>query len=327
MSRPKSDKRPQKRQALGRGLGALIPEAKKTKRPDPAAPSEREPSGPQAASTGLKTLPIERLHPGASQPRKKFDDEALEELAASIKTYGLVQPIVVTARANTPGHYDILAGERRWRAAQRAGLHDVAVVVRDTPASERLELALIENLQRADLTPIEEARAYQSIIDMHGYSQSELATRVGKDRSTVANSLRLLKLPTSIQDMLQEGSLGMGHARALLGLDDPAELTALARLAVTRKLSVRAVEAEVRRRVRAREAADNEGSAEDADERRRHAVIIGDLETRLARVLGAKVKLKTGRKRRGPGKVEIAYASLDDLNRILHVLMGTRDEG
>src|SRR5690606_33327487 len=136
-----------------------------------------------------------------------FDEAALDELAASIRSYGIVQPIVVHPVTNTPGHYAILAGERRWRAAQRAGLHDVPVVVRDTDASERLELALVENLQRAELTPIEEARAYQGILDLNGYTQAELAGRVGKDRSTVANALRLLRLPERVQDMLQDGRL------------------------------------------------------------------------------------------------------------------------
>ncbi len=323
MSRSKQGKR----QALGRGLGALIPEAKSPRRDtseaDPS-PSEARPAGPQS-STGLKQLPIERLHPGPAQPRRRFDEDALEELAVSIRNYGLIQPIVATPRPNTPGHYDILAGERRWRAAQRAGLHDVPVVVRDTESSRHLELALIENLQRSDLTPIEEARAYASILDLHGYTHAEMADRVGKDRSTVSNALRLLKLPTSVQDMLQEGRLGMGHARALLPLEDPPQIIALAKRAASTDMSVRAVESEVRKRLRAAEA--ERPDDEDADERRRHAIIISDLETRLARVLGAKVKLKTGRKRRGPGKVEINYASLDDLNRILHVLMGTKGEG
>lgn len=306
------------RKALGRGLGALIP--------DSTPPARRKRSAfdagePKSESSGLKQVPIERLRPGDSQPRKHFDDTALDELAASIKTYGILQPVVVSAIASHPGHYEILAGERRWRAAQRAGVQDIPVVVRASESSERLELALIENIQRADLSPMEEARAFQAIIDLNGYTQVELAERVGKDRSSVANLIRLLRLPVKVQDLVQLGKLGMGHARALLAFDNPADISALAAEAVRRGMSVRKVEAEVRRQIR--EAQAELDPKEEDDDAKRHAIIVADLEKRIGLSLGAPVRLKTGRKKGGPGKVEINYKDLDDLNRILHVLLGT----
>ena len=305
------------RNALGRGLGALIPDS-----PPPGSRQRGAAPAPEKRDEGgLKHLPIERLRPGESQPRSHFDDTLLEELAASIKTYGILQPIVVSALPKHPGNYEILAGERRWRAAQRAGLQEVPVVVRASDASERLELALIENIQRADLSPIEEARAYQAIIDLNGYTQAELAERVGKDRSSVANLIRLLRLPPKVQEMVQEGHLGMGHARALLAFESPADIAALASETIRKKLSVRQVEAEVRKRIR--EALADASAAPEDDDAKRHAIIVADLEKRIGMKLGTPVRLKTGRKRRGPGKVEINYKDLDDLNRILHVLLGT----
>jgi ParB family chromosome partitioning protein len=190
------------------------------------------------------------------------------------------------------------------------------VVVRPTEDEDRLEVALIENLQRADLNPIEEARAFAQLMELRGYNHEELGARVGKDRSTVSNAIRLLGLPEKVQQMVIEGRLSMGHARALLGLDDSAEMIDLAHQIIQRKLSVRATEAEVRKRLRAPE------PTQVDDETRRHAIIVKDLEERLRRTLGARVRLKTGRNKRGPGKIEVSYADLDELNRILHVMMG-----
>jgi ParB family chromosome partitioning protein len=301
-----------KRPALGRGLGALIPEP--TARPIPTQ------SGAAEGVFGVpKQLPIEAVEPNREQPRKRFDDERLRELADSIAAQGIIQPIVVTPLPSGPGQqrYQIIAGERRWRAAQLAGLHSVPVIVRDTPEAERLELALVENLQRADLDPIEEARAYEALIELHGYTHAELAHRVGKERSSVANTLRLLKLPTKVQDMIVDGSLSMGHARALLGLERAAQMHELALEIVRKGLSVRQVEAEVRKRSRP-----PKPEREPDDERKRHEIIVRDLEGRLRRHLGVQARLRTGKSPKGPGTVELPYADLDELQRLLRTLLG-----
>ncbi|MFV8756522.1 ParB/RepB/Spo0J family partition protein [Nannocystaceae bacterium ST9] len=311
-----------KRPALGRGLGALIPEP-----PRPAAPlpSPTPIASGSDRSGSPRELPIEAIEPNPEQPRKHFDPTRLQELAESIKTQGIIQPIVVTTipdRGPDMPRHRILAGERRWRAAQLAGLHTVPVVVRDTPEAERLELALVENLQRADLDPIEEARAYDALLELHGYTQAELAARVGKERSTITNAMRLLKLPDKVQDMVVEGQLGMGHARALLGLDKPSEMRELATEIVRKGWSVRKTEAEVRRRIRA--AADAQTpEPEPDDDRKRHEIIVQDLETRLRRSLGVQARLKTGKSAKGPGVIELPYADLDELQRLLQHLLGT----
>lgn len=221
MSEPES-KLP-RRPALGRGLAALIPQA------PPAA-------GGQAA---VLQLAIERIEPEPGQPRHRFDEAALDELAASIKERGILQPILVR---RSGASYRIVAGERRWRAAQRAGLHEVPALVKELGDQSAFEVALIENLQRQDLDPLEEALAYQRLVDEHGLSQEDVARRVGKDRSTVANSLRLLKLPAPIRDALAAGALSMGHARALLAIEDEARMQRVARETTERRLSVREVE-------------------------------------------------------------------------------------
>lgn len=310
MSRPK-------RPALGRGLGALIPGPAATE----PAPAARSP-GVTASPSGPKTVPIEALEPNRDQPRKRFPEAQLRELAASIESQGIIQPIVVTSLARpSPGEarYQILAGERRWRAAQLAGLREVPIFVRDTPEIERLELALVENLQRADLDPIEEARAFEALIELHGYTQAELAQRVGKDRSTIANAMRLLRLPAKVQDLVIEGQLGMGHARALLGLDRPAQMRELAAEIVRKGMSVRQTEAEVRKRVRPAKP-----EPEPDEERKRHEIIVRDLETRLRRHLGVQARLRTGKSSKGPGTIELPYADLDELQRLLHQLLGER---
>lgn len=298
-----------KRPALGRGLGALIPE------PRVPAPVEQVTS----TRTGARELPIEALEPNRAQPRKRFAEDRLRELAASIESQGIIQPIVVTPlldRGADQPRYQILAGERRWRAAQLAGLQQVPVVIRDTPEAERLELALVENLQRADLDPIEEARAYEALIELHGYTQADLAVRVGKERSTVANALRLLKLPAKVQDMLIEGQLGMGHARALLGLQQPAQMRELAAEIVRKGLSVRQTEAEVRRRSQP-----PKPEPEPDEDRKRHEIIVRDLETRIRRHLGVQARLRTGKSSKGPGVIELPYTDLDELQRLLRMLL------
>lgn len=309
-----------KRPALGRGLGALLPGQAKAgeSKARPSTSKGTEPPADAAPRTGVPTLAIEQLEPNPEQPRKYFDPIKLDELASSIKTQGLLQPIVVSPQIK-PGSggaktYLIIAGERRWRASQKAGLHEVPVVIRSIDEEDRLELALVENIQRADLNPIEEARAYHELIRMREYTQEELAMRVGKDRSTVANALRLLRLPDRVQELVQVGKLSMGHARALLGLEHEDEINAVATEVVRGNLSVRATEAAVRKHN-----AEHRTEA-PSDEEDRRKIIVGELETRLRRRLGARVRLKSKGKK-GNGMIEIPYASLDELDRLLKVLL------
>jgi ParB family chromosome partitioning protein len=245
------------------------------------------------------------VHPSTSQPRKTFDDERLGELAESIRVQGIIQPLVVRERAE--GGYELVAGERRWRAAQRAGLHEVPVVVREIALARAFEMALVENLQREDLNPIEEAEAYQRLVAEFGYTQESLAARVGKDRSTVANALRLLRLPEGVRGLVIGGRLGMGHARALLGLDSDDAIERVARQTVSRALSVRQVEALVRRE---RTRAEATPAAPP-----RPSPAARDLTERLQRALGTRVRLVEA----GPGRgyLEIHFHSLDELDTVL----------
>ena len=318
----KGSKSSKRRPALGRGLGALLPTAAPAPSSVEAAPTASVEPGETAAppGEGLRTIPIERLSPGPDQPRKYFDPDALAELASSIETQGIIQPIVVCPAPPSPGqprHYLIVAGERRWRAAQQAGLHEVPVVVRDVDDEERLELALVENIQRADLNPIEEARAYSQLLTLRSWTQDELAGRVGKDRSTIANALRLLRLPDKVQEFVREGRLSMGHARTLLGLEQENDIVGLAKEVLRSGMSVRATEQAVRKH---NAPAPSPSNPDDETQRRR--IIVKELEDRLRRRLGVRVKLKARGKNKGTGTVEIPYASLDELDRVLHVIMG-----
>jgi ParB family chromosome partitioning protein len=285
-----------KRQALGRGLAALIPSAG-----DGASES---PARGQAGG-GLRTLDIETIHPSSKQPRKHFDDSRLDELAESIRSQGIIQPLVVRVRAG--GGFELVAGERRWRAAQRAGLHQVPAVVREVAESQAFEMALVENLQREDLNPIEEAEGYQRLVAEFGYTQESLSARVGKDRSTVANALRLLKLPPAVRAMVIEGRLNMGHARALLGLEDDHVIERLARQAASRGLSVRQVEALVKR--------ERENGDRPAGQLAQPSPAARDLVRRLEQALATKVKLAESSPT--SGRIEIHYASLDQLDAVL----------
>lgn len=293
-----------KRRALGRGLDALIPTIANDVTDDartPVAESKRD----------HFLAPIEDLHPSPDQPRQSFAENGLEELAQSIRSEGVIQALVVRERtASEGGGFWLIAGERRWRAAQRAGLHEVPVVVREATPAGAFELALVENLQRADLNPIEEAQAYRRLCDEHAYTQDALAERVGKDRATIANALRLLKLPHSVRALVQEGALTMGHARALLGLEDSDAIEAAARKVIARGLSVRATEELVRR---------ERTPAAPAEPPAEKSASVKDLENRLTQRFGARVAVKDKGENRG-GSIEIRYANLDDLDRILDQL-------
>jgi ParB family chromosome partitioning protein len=291
----------QKRKALGRGLAALIP----------GAPLPEASSAPIAArgGDGLRAVAIEEIHPAVSQPRKNFDDARLAELAESIRAQGIIQPVVVRERAG--GGYELIAGERRWRAAQRAGLHEVPAVIRDVAPARAFEMALVENLQREDLNPIEEAAGYQRLVEEFGYTQEALAARVGKDRSTVANALRLLRLPESVRGMVTTGRLSMGHARALLGLETTESMERLARRTVARELSVRQVEALVRR--------EREAGAEPPRPPPGPSPAARDLGERLSRALGTRVRVVE--EAPGRGHLAIDYHSLDQLDALLSRLL------
>jgi ParB family chromosome partitioning protein len=291
-----------KRQALGRGLAALIPAA---------ATSDPEERAQIKSGSSLRTVDIENIHPSGRQPRKRFDDARLSELAESIRSQGIIQPLVV--RVRPAGGFELVAGERRWRAAQRAGLHQVPVIIREVAEAQAFEMALVENLQREDLNPIEEAEGYQHLVAEFGYTQESLAARVGKERSTVANALRLLKLPPSVRAMVVEGRLSMGHARALLGVEDDAVIERLARQTASRGLSVRQVEALVRR--------EREDGGHPAPPPEKPSPAARDLVLRLQRALSARVKLVEA----GPGRghIEIHYGSLDELDAILARILGS----
>lgn len=284
---------------LGRGLDALLPV-----RREPVASA-----GDGADKANVFACPIEKIVPQKGQPRQHFDKDRLEELAQSIREHGLIEPLVVRRRGD---EFEIVAGERRWRAAQRAGLREVLVVVRDATPKEAFELALIENIQREDLNAIEFAEALSRLIEEHGYTQETLADRVGKDRSTVANALRLLKLPEKVRHMVVAGDLSEGHARALLGVSNESSLSALADRVATGRLSVRETEALVRGSKK------GGGSSSGGSGGKSKTAAVRDLEGRLAKKLGTKCEV---RDRDGKGEIVVSYSSLDELDRLLELLL------
>lgn len=286
-----------RRPALGRGMAALLSNA-----PAPQAGAAHALGG--VPGRNLLALPIEAIERNPEQPRKKFDEVKLEELAASIREHGVVEPILVRRDG---ARYRIVAGERRWRAAQRAGLREIPAIVREASDREAFEVALIENIQRADLNAIEEAEAYQALVTEHGLTQEALAGRVGKERSSVANALRLLRLPDDVRDAVRDGALDMGHARALLGLEDTESIRKTAQRAIREKLSVRATEALVRQLTRKES---KQASKAPAD-----SPAIKDLTQRLQRRLGARCRVVP--KSAVAGKLEVEYLSLDELDGIL----------
>jgi len=287
-----SDRTPKR--ALGRGLSALIPQA--------SVPIQ----GDLAPADGIIRLPIERIARDPTQPRKTFDEGRLRELAESIRTQGVIQPILVRREG---ADYRLIAGERRWRAAQLAGLHEVPAVVRDVTPAEAFELALVENLQRTDLNPLEEAEGYRRLIQEFGLTQEQVGERVGRDRTSVTNALRLLQLPERVKELVASGALGMGHARALLGMAAAGmDLTAAAERVVREQLSVR----ETERLVRTVRVSSSPPARRPAGSTAARAVV-EDLQRRL----GTKVRLED---RGGKGTLEIDFFSYEDLERILALL-------
>lgn len=279
----------QRRGGLGRGLDALI-------------------QGP-ASSEGIQEIDIDAIVPNPRQPRQRIDDLALAELADSIRTHGVIQPVIV-ARSSGTVPYQLVAGERRWRAARLAGLRTIPAIVRDATPRDALELALIENVQRADLTPIEEAQAYHELIEEFGLTQAEVAQRVGKSRAAVANTVRLLQAPAPIQEALSSGQISEGHARALLGLTQAADQLAALAMVIEQGLTVRQTEELVRRWQRA---------PARRPERHPPPAEVQELEEAFRRALGTKVELRPGRQ---GGRLVIHYFSEEELDALYRRLVG-----
>jgi ParB family chromosome partitioning protein len=286
-----TDRKPERR-GLGRGLSALMAEV---------ATAQSDTSETRARD---QRLPVEKLVPNPDQPRRHFDDTALAELAASIKEKGVIQPLIVRAKGEM---FEIVAGERRWRAAQRAQVHDVPVVIRDFTDTEVLEIAIIENIQRADLNPVEEAAGYRALMDRFGHTQEKLAEAMGKSRSHIANLMRLLSLPDDVQGMVRDGRLSAGHARALITTDNA---SALARKVVTEGLSVRQTEALVKKGDSDKPKAKPRVYEKDADLR----ALENDLSAALR--LPLDIVYAGG----GKGTVTITYRSMEEMDRLCKIL-------
>ena len=293
---------PPPKKRLGKGMNVLFGNSTS---PPPAPRSTRDPKN------AVLKVAIEDIEPNQKQPRKHFQDKALRELANSISEHGLMQPIVVRKTGDV---YEIIAGERRWRASQLAGQKTVEVIIKDVADDDVFVLALIENIQREDLNPIEEAEAYRQIIDQRNLTQEQLAEAVGKERSSIANVLRLLKLPPRVRSMVAEGALGMGHARALLSLKSEEDMVKIAQEFVKRGFSARQAEAYVRQKLK---------PASEAEDEDPYVAVPGGAaavkrETEaLVRSLGTKVRFAIKGRR---GKIEIDFSSFDELNRLIEQL-------
>ena len=315
---------PNKKSRLGSGLGSFgLPTEDKEAT---AKTSESKTSNKASTKTVVKevvkevikpveqTVNINTIEPNKSQPRKTFDPDALEELAASIKQYGIIQPLVV---AKHKDYYELIAGERRWRAAKMAGLKNVPVVIKDYTPQEIVEIALIENIQRQDLNPIEEAMAYQRLIDEFSLTQDEVAEKVSKSRPAVSNSLRLLKLTKKVQQMLIDDMLSMGHVRALISISDEELQYETALYVFDKRLSVRETEAYVKKVLSApKSTSTSESSKVD------YSFLYKDIEERIKSSLGTKTTIKA--KNKNKGKIEIEYYSEDDLDRITQILLNAK---
>ena len=278
-----------KKSALGKGLGALMLE------------------NTTEDMVATNTLPISEITPNKDQPRKTFDEAALDELAESIKQHGVLQPLLVRPLPN--GGYQLVAGERRWRASRRAGLREVPVVVKELTDTETMEIAIIENLQREDLNPIEEAEGLQALIDICGFTQEEVASSVGKSRPAIANSLRLLRLPEKVRELTRDGKISAGHARALISLDNDALIIEAAENVIKNKLTVRDVERLAKTR--------DKGNSVSQKRYKRRDSFYDEVELTLSEVLGRKVKVYNGK---GKGTLEIEFYSQEDLKNIANKL-------
>lgn len=285
------------RSGLGRGLDALIPQTK---------PEAEKPAKSEETKETPVMLRLSQVEPNKEQPRKQFDDESIAELAQSIKQYGVIQPIIVVKKGT---RYEIVAGERRWRASRKAGLKEIPVIIKEYSPEEIAEISLIENIQREDLNPIEEALAYRQLIEEHGLTQEELASRISKSRAAIANTMRLLNLHPEVQEMLSSGKLSAGHARALLGITNEAIQAELAKKVVEENLSVRQTEDLVKFHNMPKKEG-SRGIKNDA--------VVRELERAMTKAVGAKVKILQRTEEKG--KIEIAYGSKDQLDEIYKAL-------
>ena len=304
-----------KKSGLGRGLDALFPEKTvqskpkttvKTAKQTKTATPETKKSSQHENSNGERMMKLSMIEPNREPPRKKFDEDALQELADSIKQYGVLQPLLVSDKKD---YYEIIAGERRWRAAKLAGLTEIPVIVKEFSEQELVEISLIENIQREDLNPVEEAMAYKRLIDEFHLKQDEIAERVGKSRTAVTNAMRLLKLSEKVQQMLIDEMITAGHARAILSIADKEKQESIAMKVFDEKLSVRETEALVKRMLEPPKTAKKSkfSSAEDA--------IYESLEEKMKSIMGTRVQIH--RKKNDKGKIEIEYYSKDELERII----------
>lgn len=301
------------KKGLGRGLNALLRTDEPSERSDtliePEKKREIQKDSGNESNKPFSEININLIEPNRKQPRKKFDTEKLEALSDSIREHGLIQPILVTHSEN--GRYTIIAGERRWRASKKAGLTEIPAIIRDYPEIEAAQIALIENLQREDLNPIEEAAGYRSLIDEYSLTQEEISRRLGKSRSAIANSLRLLSLGDTISALLIDGSLSTGHARALLGLEDEDMRNAAAETVINEGLNVRQTEQLVKK------LSNNKPKKEKPPVNEEFMVQLNNIADNLRNRFGTKVNISHGDKK---GKIEIEYYGNEDLDRILGLL-------
>ncbi len=300
------------KKGLGKGLEVLFGEEKTTEAQQKYTSAQDR----KSLASGEVRIKITSIVPNANQPRKTFDQEALAELAESIKQYGVLTPLIVKRVGE---NYEIIAGERRWRASQLAGIKEVPVVVRDYDDQRTAEIALIENLQREDLNAIEEAQAYQDLMEIYNLNQEELAKKVSKNRSTITNALRLLKLETSVQQMLIDGLISSGHARAILGLESQEKQKELAAETVQNRLSVREVEKKVRSANRNKP----EKAKKPENDERDYSIFYKEYEKKMQEVLGTKVHIN--RKDNSKGRIEIEYYSQAELERIMELLQSVKE--
>lgn len=309
------------KKGLGRGLNQLIPTGDETRTKFKSTPGETTKTITKEVVKEVvkeveQKVKITQIEPNKSQPRKQFDEDALQELADSIKQYGVLEPLIVTKKGK---FYEIIAGERRWRAARLAGVKEVPVVIREYTDREIMEISLIENIQREDLNPIEEALAYESLINEYSLTQEEVAEKVSKNRSTIANSLRLLKLCDEVRQMIIEDKLTTGHARALIPIEDAELQTEAANFIFDNKLSVRDTEIYIKKLLSIpKESKENIVATNDL------SIFYNDIESRLKDILGAKIAIKS--KNNDKGKIEINYYSQDELERITEMLYSINRE-
>lgn len=296
-----------KKRRLGKGLGALINEADT----EHIAFSVEKTLG--SAEGGTRRLPVDKIVPNRFQPRKSFDPETIAEMAASVEAQGLIQPVVVNDRGD--GKYEMISGERRLRAVKKLGWKEIPAIIHQVEESRILEMTLVENLQREDLNSIEQARGYQKLADEFSLTQAQIADRVGKDRATVANTVRLLRLPVVIQQAVSSGVLTAGHARQLLAVDDEAEQIELARKVIQGDISVRKLEIIVRERnLPSRKGGKDKGQREEKSGRDAY---IADLEAKFRRVFNTQVRIK--HLRNGKGKIEIEFYSFEEFERLMEL--------